>query len=174
MDSRKNQDDLENQDRDVLQWVADYFDADSNRILISSLLALQSRFGYLPKTGIRAIAERMGLSAANAYGVATFYNHFRFTPPGKHAIQVCTGTACHIKQATKILEHWERRLSISTGEVTQNREYSLDRVACVGCCSLAPVTVIGDAVFGDMSVTRVDGILFQHDLAKQKKSDDTT
>ncbi len=135
---------------------------------------MQERFGYLPKVSIEEAARRMGLSPANAYGVVTFYNHFRLVPPGRHAVKVCMGTACHIKQASKILEHWERNLDIRTGEVTGDREYSLDRVACVGCCTLAPVTLVNDAVIGEMSPTKVDGLLLQHRIAREGRAGETS
>jgi NADH-quinone oxidoreductase subunit E len=161
------------EDQEVLDWLEEHFSKpDIEPNLINVLLALQDRFGYLPKTGMREVARRMGISPANVYGVATFYNQFRLTPPGRYPIRVCVGTACHIKQATKVLEHWERNLEISEGQVTEDREYSLDRVACVGCCTLAPVTVIGEHVIGDMSPTKVDGILLQHRLKRESSGED--
>jgi len=158
------------ENQEVLDWVEEYF-FESGRVsnLIGALLALQSRFGYLPKVGMRALAEKLSLSAANVFAVATFYNQFRFIPPGKYPIKVCMGTACHIKQGGLILDHFERQLDISEGEVTGDREYSLDRVACVGCCTLAPVALIGDEVIGDMSPTKVDGLLLQHKLKKEQE-----
>ncbi len=146
----------------VDRWLDETFaEAEQPPILITALLALQARFGYLPKSGIRAIAARLDLTAARAYGVATFYNQFRFVPPGRRAIKVCMGTACHIKQADKILDHWQRSLGIAPGEVTADREYSLDRVACVGCCTLAPVTLVNDEVVGHSSPTKIEGILLR-------------
>jgi len=156
------------EDQEVLDWIEEHFsDPENEPNLIGVLLALQARFGYLPKVGMREVAQRMGLSPANVYGVATFYNQFRLVPPGRHPIRVCVGTACHIKQAVKVLEHWERNLGISEGEVSEDREYSLDRVACVGCCTLAPVTLIGEEVIGNMSPTKVDGLLLQHKLNRK-------
>ncbi len=155
----------------VDRWLAETFaEAEQPPILIAALLALQDRFGYLPKSGIRAIADRLGLTPARAYGVATFYNHFRFVPPGRRAIKVCMGTACHIKQADKIQDHWQRSLGIAPGEVTGDREYSLDRVACVGCCTLAPVTLVNDEVVGHSSPTKIDGILLRDRM--QREADD--
>jgi NADH-quinone oxidoreductase subunit E len=160
------------EDQEVLSWIEDYFSKDtSKKNLICVLLALQENFGYLPKHGMRAIAAKMDLSPANVFGVASFYNQFRMIPPGKHPIKVCLGTACHIKQASKVLEHFERRLEIREGEVSDDREYSLDRVACVGCCTLAPVVLDGDDVIGDVSPSKIDGILLKHEMnAAQDKS----
>ena len=158
------------EDQEVLSWIEDYFSKDTHKTnLVCVLLALQEKFGYLSKEGLQAVADIMDLSPANVFGVATFYNQFRFIPPGKHPIKVCLGTACHIKQASKIMEHWERRLDIHEGEVSDDREYSLDRVACVGCCTLAPVALDGDVVIGDMSPSKIDGILLQHKLKNSKE-----
>jgi NADH-quinone oxidoreductase subunit E len=117
------------------------------------------------------VASFLATSAGEVFGVATFYNQFRFIPPGKHPIKVCLGTACHVKGGNIILEEWERRLSIKEGGVTSDREFSLDRVACIGCCALAPVVVIGDdEVRGKMSPSAVEGILLKAELEKQKES----
>ena len=137
--------------------------------LISLLQDIQDEFGYLPTVSMLEAAAAMDVSPADVYGVASFYNQFRFVPPGKHHVKVCMGTACAIKMGGIVMESWERRLAIKEGEVTADREYSLERVACVGCCSMAPVTVIRDEVFGDMAPTKVDGILLGHKLEKEAK-----
>ena len=156
------------EDKDAAAWVREHLAASEDRTLIGALQALQRRFGYLPKAGMREAARLLGVPPARVWGVATFYNQFRFAPPGKHAIKVCLGTACHVKQSGLVLDQWERRLNIAVGGVTEDREYSLDRVDCVGCCAMAPVTVIGQEVLGGMSVTRVDGILLGHRIEKEK------
>ena len=141
--------------------------------LIPILQEVQESEGYLSKDSVTAIGRHLDLPASKVFGVATFYNQFRFVPPGHYPIKVCMGTACHIKGGVKVLEHWQRSLDIAEGEVSPDREYSLDRVACVGCCTLAPVTLIKDEVIGDMSPTKVDGILLQHRLKReQEKGDD--
>ena len=156
------------EDRAIVSWLAEYFRTQAaGKSLVTVLLALQEHFGYLSSAGMREVARLMNLSPANVYGVATFYNRFRFNPPGRHQIKVCMGTACHIKRSDKILDHWMRRLEIGAGEVTADREYSLERVACVGCCTLAPVTVVGDEVIGNMSTSKVDGILLGHRLERE-------
>ncbi|RME24336.1 MAG: NAD(P)H-dependent oxidoreductase subunit E [Deltaproteobacteria bacterium] len=154
------------------KFITGYLEGEGkDRNLICALLAVQNEFGYLPPRAMELLAEHFGLTPANVYGVATFYNQFRFTPPGKHNIQVCMGTACHIKQAAKILDHFERRLGIKVGGVTADREYSLDRVACVGCCTLAPVAVIDGEVNGYMSTSKIDGILLRHELERGKSKE---
>lgn len=158
---------MENQE--VLGWIEEFFyQSEESPNLIGALLALQNRFGYLPKDGMKALAEKLSVSPANVYAVATFYNQFRFIPPGKYPIKVCMGTACHIKQGRLVLDHFVRKLGISEGEVTADREYSLDRVACVGCCTLAPVALVDDEVIADMSPTKVDGLLLQHQIKRDQ------
>jgi NADH-quinone oxidoreductase subunit E len=136
---------------------------------VAMLQAVQARLGYVPLAAIAAIAARLPpLSPAAVWGVATFYNQFRFTPPGRRHVRVCMGTACHVKGGGPILEEWERRLEISDGGVTTDRAYSLEHVACVGCCALAPVTVIGAAVHGRMTPASVDDLLLRHKLEDER------
>lgn len=136
--------------------------------LIPILQEIQLRLGYLPLEDMQEVARFMGISESSVYGVATFYNQFRFIPPGKHQVKVCLGTACHIKGGRVVLESWERRLDIKEGEVTLDREFSLDRVACVGCCALAPVMIVDEVVHGKVMPTKIDGILSGFDLEKEK------
>ncbi|MCX8011746.1 MAG: NADH-quinone oxidoreductase subunit NuoE [Desulfobacterota bacterium] len=136
--------------------------------LISILQSVQTKFGFIPQEVFKIIANFLKISAGEVFGVATFYNQFRFTPPGKHPVKVCLGTACHVRGSDIILEEWKRRLQISEGEVTPDQEFSLDRVACVGCCALAPVVLVGDEIHGKMSPSAVNGILLRFELEKQK------
>ncbi len=140
------------------------------RNLISILQRVQNEFGYVPKKAMADIAEHLGVSPANVFGVATFYNQFRFSPPGKCHVRVCMGTACHIKQGELILDQWKRRLEIEEGERTPDGEYSIERVACVGACAMAPVSIVGDEVIGQMAPTKVDGILLQHSIQREKEA----
>lgn len=138
--------------------------------LIPMLQSIQSELGYVPPDAMEVVAEHLGIPPVDVYGVVTFYNQFRMTPPGKHQVKVCMGTACHMKGGHIILDSWERRLGISVGETTEDREYSLERVACVGCCTLAPVTLFDEEVIPKITPTKVDGLLFSSQLAnKQQK-----
>jgi len=137
--------------------------------LIPLLQMIQKRHGYIPRRGMVLLAEYLDLSPSHVYGVATFYNQFRFNPPGRHPIKVCLGTACHVKGGEIILENFERKLGIKSGETTKDREFSLDRVACVGCCALAPVAIIDDKVQGYMMPSKVEGILLGFEIEKEKK-----
>ncbi len=107
--------------------------------LIPILQHVQQRQGYLSADAIVAIGRHLGLSAARIYGVATFYNQFRFEPRGRHHIQVCRGTACHVKGSAAVLEELERALGVRAGATTRDGEFSLEVVACIGACGLAPV-----------------------------------
>jgi len=158
--------------KDIQDWLDRFYIENQNNEhslnLVSVLQSVQEKFGYLPKTGMKKIAEKARLTPANVFSVATFYNQFRFSPPGKHDIKVCMGTACAIKQGQLILDQWERNLGIKVGQVTDDREYSLDRVDCVGCCTLAPVTIVNEEVIGEMQVTKVDGILLRHKIENER------
>lgn len=138
------------------------------RHLIPVLQRVQRIFTYLPPQGIELVARHLRLSPSEVYGVATFYNQFRFTPPGRHPIRICLGTACHIKGGDIILEHFERKLDIREGEATADREFSIDRVACVGCCTLAPVTLVGETLHGRMMTSKVEGIILRVRIEKEK------
>jgi NADH-quinone oxidoreductase subunit E len=138
--------------------------------LIPILQSVQSRLGFLSPESLLEIARFLALPPGEVFGVATFYRQFRFTPPAKNPIKVCLGTACHVRGGNVIMEEWERRLAIKEGTLTEDREFGLERVACVGCCALAPVTVVGDAVHGNMSPSAVNGILLQWELKKNKDS----
>ncbi len=137
--------------------------------LIPVLQGVQDRLGYLPRLAMQRIAGAMQLPEVEVFGVGTFYNQFRLNPPGKHQVKVCMGTACHMMGGNIILESFERRLSIHEGETTPDREYSLERVACVGCCALAPVVVVDEKVEAKVSPIRVDGILLTFEIEKKEQ-----
>jgi NADH-quinone oxidoreductase subunit E len=127
--------------------------------LILILEEVQERLGYLPKEALLEIADFMHMPAASIYAVATFYNRFRFTPIGRHAIRVCMGTACHVAGGSLVQEALERELEIKVGGVTPDEEFSLDRIACVGCCVLAPVIVVNREVSPKMTPFKVEEVL---------------
>lgn len=139
--------------------------------LIPVLQKIQGVLGYIPAAAMEETARHFGVPAVDVYGVVTFYNQFRLTPPGKRQVKVCMGTACHMKGGSIIMESWERVLKIKMGETTPDREYSLERVACVGCCTMAPVALVDEEVIGKMTPTRVDGLYFSHQLANQQKKE---
>jgi len=138
--------------------------------LIPILQQVQSEFGYLPREAMLEVARFLKIPEIDVYSVATFYNQFRLTPPGKHSVRVCLGTACHVKGGNIALAAWQRRLKIGPGETTPDREFDLDTVACVGCCAMAPVTVVDRKVEGKADPTRVDGILLSCQLQREKET----
>jgi NADH-quinone oxidoreductase subunit E len=137
--------------------------------LIPILQKVQGRLGYLPRGAMAEIARFLDIPEIDVYGVVTFYNQFRLTPPGRHSIRVCLGTACHMKGGYITLDAWKRRLKIDRGQTTPDREFDLDTVACVGCCVMAPVTVVDDKPQGQVEPTKVDGILLAFGREKEKQ-----
>ena len=127
--------------------------------LIPLLQKTQELFGCLPEKALRRIAERLGLSPAQVYGVATFYGQFRLTPVGRNLITVCHGTACHVAGAERISEAIERALGIETGGTSPDRRFTLCSVACLGCCSLSPVMMINKTVYGKLTPAGTPAIL---------------
>ncbi len=140
--------------------------------LVTLLQEIQGAFGYLPREAMLEVARLKGVSPASVFGVASFYNQFRMIPPGKYPIKICMGTACHIKGGNAILKVLETKLGIQEGEVTEDRLFSLDRVACVGCCAMAPVVLVGEEVHGNMMPTSVDGILLAVEMAEKREREE--
>lgn len=142
--------------------------------LIPLLQSIQERHSYLSAVSMEMVAKHLGISPSEVYGVATFYNQFRFHPPGRHQIRVCLGTACHVAGGDIILENFERKLGIQEGETTADREYSVERVACVGCCALAPVALVDDTVRGRMQPSKVEGIFVQLQVEREREEREQT
>lgn len=137
--------------------------------LIPVLQAVQGEFGYLPEPSMAGIAEFLRVPASRVFGVASFYAQFRFTPTGRNHITVCRGTACHVRGGPRILEEAERLLGISEGETTEDREYSIETVACIGACGLAPTMRVNDETYGKMTSKKVAEAL---GLRGKKQSDE--
>ena len=127
--------------------------------LISILQDVQKKYGYLPREAISSLAEELKMSENEIYGVATFYAQFRFNKPGKYQIKACQGTACHVRGGKRIMTVIEQDLNISHGETTGDGLFSLERVACMGCCALAPVISINDKVYASCTPAKVKDII---------------
>lgn len=127
--------------------------------LVPLLQRTQAALGYLPPDAVRRIARHLRVSESEVFGVATFYAQFRFAPPGRHRLRVCLGTACHVKGGVQLLATAERRLGVGPGETTADGEYDLERVACLGCCALAPVLTLDERVLAQMSVLKLQELL---------------
>lgn len=123
--------------------------------IIPILQSVQDTFSYIPLNSMLEIARFTGVPESQIYGVATFYAQFRFTPRGKTHCMVCRGTACHVNGASRILEETETVLDIKEGETTEDLEYSLETVACIGACSLAPAMMINDTVEAKLDPKKV-------------------
>lgn len=131
--------------------------------LIPLLQEIQSEFGYISQELMQQVSRFTGVPESEIYGVATFYTQFRFTPKGKKHISVCTGTACHVTGAKQIIEGIERYLNIKEGETTKDREYSLESVGCLGCCSLAPAAMVNDEIKSKLSLRRINKLFKEYE-----------
>jgi NADH-quinone oxidoreductase subunit E len=127
--------------------------------LIPILQETQEKFRYLPAEAVKEIARFLHISETTVYGVATFYAQFKLTPLGRKVIKICRGTACHVRGSQKMLFELEKKLGIKAGETTPDGEYSLETVACIGACALAPVMLIENETYGKMTVGRVAEVL---------------
>ena len=127
--------------------------------LIPILQKIQEELGYLPLHAMLEAARFLNIPEIDVYSVATFYNQFRLTPPGKHSIRVCMGTACHVKGGDRVLDVLKRTLGVEPGETTTDNRFTLEVVRCVGCCGLAPVVVVDDDFHGKMNLGKVQKIL---------------
>lgn len=127
--------------------------------LIPILQEVQESEGYISRQSIAAIGQHLGLPSSKIYGVATFYNQFRFEPVGKYHIQVCRGTACHVKGSAKVLDSLKRELKIESGSTTRDGNFSLEVVACIGACGLAPVISINGEFYAGVTPDKIKKIL---------------
>jgi NADH-quinone oxidoreductase subunit E len=136
-------------------------------ILIAILQDLQSIYGYLPETALQEVADFVGLPLSRVYGVATFYNQFRLTPLGENVIRVCRGTACHVSNSANLLFNLETALNIKAGQTTRDKKFTLETVACIGACSIAPVITVNEDYFGKVSVKEIPNILKKYSTPKK-------
>jgi len=119
--------------------------------MIPLLQHTQELYGYIPRAAFLKLEKETNLCLSDMYGVASFYAQFRLKPAGKHIIKVCHGTACHVQNATAITEALEEELKVKDGETTKDTLFTLESVACLGCCSLAPVMMIGDNTYAKLT-----------------------
>ena len=127
--------------------------------LISILLDIQDEYNYLPKETLIMVAEKLDIPLIDVYSVSTFYKVFSLKPRGKHIINVCVGTACHVRGGQRILDRIQRNLSITPGETTDDNLFTLETVRCLGCCALGPVVVVDDSYYSHMTTKMADTIL---------------
>jgi NADH-quinone oxidoreductase subunit E len=141
--------------------------------LISILQRVQEEFGYLPEETLKEVATFLKLPRSQVFSVATFYAHFYLTRRGDHLVRVCQGTACHVRGGREILEVAEHCLGIKTGQTTGDYQYSLERVACLGSCALAPLIVVDDTLYPQVTTKNVVEILKNGKDAQRAKGSET-
>ena len=162
------------EDNTILQEIKEFIAAkktlpNPESHLIAVLHKVQQLYGYIPKDTIDIIAVEMNVPAALIWGVATFYHYFNLKKPGKYIISICLGTACYVKGANKILEAIKQHLKIDIGEVTNDGVFSIQPARCVGACGQAPVMMIDEKIYGELTPEKTIEIIEQY---RNKKNDD--
>ncbi|MBM3304579.1 MAG: NADH-quinone oxidoreductase subunit NuoE [Candidatus Aminicenantes bacterium] len=145
-------------DKEKIQSYIDKHDGKKDS-LIAILQDIQNEHNYLPQEALRYVAKVLKIPLSDVVGVATFYRAFSLTPRGKHTCTVCLGTACHVRGGPKILDEFERRLKVRPGETTKDNTFTLETVACLGCCAIGPVVVVDKDYHAHTSVRQVGPIL---------------
>ena len=137
--------------------------------LIPLLQAVQEHFGYVPPETIEPIAEAMNMFPSQVQGVITFYAGFALKPKGKYVLKLCRGTACHVKGSRSILRLMQRELDLKEGETSPDYQFTLETVACLGACFLAPAMMVNQTYFGKLAPTKVNSILDEYKKGKKEK-----
>ena len=127
--------------------------------LISILQDIQAEYNYLPQEALRLVSETLDIPLIDIIGAATFYRSFSLEPRGEHQITVCIGTACHVRGGRKILDEFERKLDVESGQTTEDGQFTLETVACLGCCAIGPVVVVDGDYHAQTSLRKVESIL---------------
>ncbi|MBF0536940.1 MAG: NADH-quinone oxidoreductase subunit NuoE [Nitrospirae bacterium] len=135
-------------------------------VLIPTLHRIQSEQGYLPSEALGELSKILGLPLAEIYSVASFYRQFHFTPRGKNIVRVCTGTACHVRGASKALKVLEDTFGVKAGSTTEDLKMTLETVGCVGCCGLAPVITVNEEVVGAVNAKKLQNLITELDEGK--------
>jgi len=136
--------------------------SNEKKALISILQDIQEEYNYLPQEALKIVSRTLGVPLIDIIGVATFYRAFSLEPRGKHLITVCLGTACHVRGGPKILEEFERKLNIEAGQTSKDGQFSLETVACLGCCAIGPVVVVDGNYHAQTTIRKVGSILKKH------------
>jgi NADH-quinone oxidoreductase subunit E len=131
--------------------------------LIPILQGIQGRLGFISEDAVRHVSRFLKVSENEIFGVASFYAQFRFTPPGRNSVRVCLGTACHVRGGQILMHVLERELGIVPGQTTEDMRFDLQRVACLGCCALAPVVAINNDIYSRMNVIRLKETLNEYE-----------
>lgn len=142
---------------ELIRFIEDWKNKQGNLIMV--LHKVQEHFGYIPREIAVEVAELLDIPLAKIYGVITFYHFFRLTKPGRNQIAVCMGTACYLKGGEDLILEFERQLGVGVNTVTEDGEFSVEAVRCIGCCGLAPVLTVNGEVFGNVKTSEVAAIL---------------
>ncbi len=145
---------------ELVEFVDEWRDRPGNLIMI--LHKMQGVYGYVPREAALALARYMNVPLARIYGVITFYHYFKLSKPGRNQMSVCMGTACYLKGAGDLIAEIEQLLGIGVNSVTEDGEFSLESVRCVGCCGLAPVLTVNGEVYGKVNKKELAGIVAKH------------
>jgi NADH-quinone oxidoreductase subunit E len=140
----------------------DRYDGDPG-MLVSILQDVQAEYNYLPKEALVQVSQGLDVPLTQVYSVASFFKAFSLKPRGRHLINVCLGTACHVRGAVRVLEEIERQLGIKSGETTEDLKYTLETVNCVGACALGPIMIIDGKYSGQMKSNKVKPLLESYD-----------
>jgi NADH:ubiquinone oxidoreductase subunit E len=132
------------------------------KALIAILQDVQAEYNFLPQAALRAVARSLGIPLIDVIGVATFYRALSLKPRGRYVITICMGTACHVRGGPKILEEFERRLDLKSGDTTKDGHFTLETVACLGCCAIGPVVVVNEEYTGHVTIQKVNKIIAQY------------
>ena len=144
----------------ILDFIDEWREKPGNLIMI--LHRVQEEYGYIPREVALALAGEMGVPRAKIYGVITFYHYFKLQKPGRNKISVCMGTACYLKGGEDLIDELENLLGIGVNAVTDDGEFSIEAVRCVGCCGLAPVMTVNGEVYGKLTKAQLPEILAKH------------
>ena len=137
-------------------------------ILIPLLQGIQREYGYVPKETVELVAKELNIFPVQIYGILTFYAQFYLSPRGKHIIRVCQGTACHVMGGKELLNYISEKIGIKEGETTKDGIFSLERVACLGCCGMAPVIVVDNDFYGNCTYQKIDDFFKKYKSGRAK------
>ena len=149
---------LQDKDLNIIFQILERYNY-KKEFIISILQDINANYNYLPEAILRFLSQKLNIPFSQIYNIATFYTAFSLVPKGKYKINVCLGTACHVRGASKILESFKRELQIDSGETTKDMKFSLEGVRCLGCCGLAPVVTINDDLYGKLTQTQIPKII---------------
>ena len=144
---------------DILAFIEAWSDKPGNLIMV--LHRVQQHFGYIPRDAAFEVADALRIPVAKIYGVITFYHFFKLSKPGRNQIAVCMGTACYLKGGQALIDECERILGVGLNTVTEDGEFSVEAVRCIGCCGLAPVVTVNGDVYGDVDTKQMAKIIDQ-------------